>query len=509
MPHTTTQHLLDQLSTTSGRKRIPILTELAYRFFQSDSYRGEQYAREALELARQLKDKMGQANALNCLGWVHMLRSDYAEALALYRQALAICEEMGSARGQAMARGNMAVVYQKQSDYPRALRHHLSALQFFEALDDPEMVAAACGNIANIYRDQEAYERAVDYFERALSIHRQLNDPDAIAFDLHSLGVVYDYQDRPKKALDFYEKALTFIPRDKPSRILRNIHAAIGKAYLRTKQHLALAQDHLQQTLDIEQQLDISYGNNHLALGKCYKTQQQYDLAEQQMLEGIALAKQSGQKKYIKAGYEELADLYKQMGQFENALQCHEQMFDIHVEVFNDEKARQLSAIRTQYETEKKEQENLRLKQELDHHKEELLLHVRTLARKNQLIREIQQHFHQAKKQEEPIDISKILSRLNTNKSRKEEWAEFCDYFAKLHPHFLDELTQSFPKLTRQEQKICALIKLGLSSKQIAEAIFISVRGVENHRYNIRKKVDLPADQTLTDAIRSDSILRG
>jgi DNA-binding CsgD family transcriptional regulator len=70
-------------------------------------------------------------------------------------------------------------------------------------------------------------------------------------------------------------------------------------------------------------------------------------------------------------------------------------------------------------------------------------------------------------------------------------WDTFNERFQELHQDFLRTLAQRFPTLTQGELRICALLKINLSTKEIASILRVSVRTVEDHRNNIRKKLGL------------------
>jgi DNA-binding CsgD family transcriptional regulator len=75
-----------------------------------------------------------------------------------------------------------------------------------------------------------------------------------------------------------------------------------------------------------------------------------------------------------------------------------------------------------------------------------------------------------------------------------------CD---KLHPNFGIELIKSHPNITSMELKISKLIKQGLTTKSIASAFNVTVKSIENHRMNLRKKANLKPQQSLSAYILS------
>ena len=66
---------------------------------------------------------------------------------------------------------------------------------------------------------------------------------------------------------------------------------------------------------------------------------------------------------------------------------------------------------------------------------------------------------------------------------------------------FMKKLKMGYPKLTPSDLRLCAYLRMNLSSKEIAPLLGISVRGVENHRYSLRKKMDLDIDVNLSEVM--------
>jgi DNA-binding CsgD family transcriptional regulator len=83
------------------------------------------------------------------------------------------------------------------------------------------------------------------------------------------------------------------------------------------------------------------------------------------------------------------------------------------------------------------------------------------------------------------------------------QWEVFEKHFESVHEEFLKRLKATYPDLTPRELKLCAYLRLNISSKEIATLMNISTRGVEISRYRLRKKLLLEHDTNLTDFIVS------
>ena len=69
--------------------------------------------------------------------------------------------------------------------------------------------------------------------------------------------------------------------------------------------------------------------------------------------------------------------------------------------------------------------------------------------------------------------------------------------------NFLQKLQRAFPSLTSHELRICTLLKLGQSSKSIASNLSIKAASVDVARHRIRKKLEIPAGESLSRFLKS------
>jgi ligand-binding sensor domain-containing protein len=92
-----------------------------------------------------------------------------------------------------------------------------------------------------------------------------------------------------------------------------------------------------------------------------------------------------------------------------------------------------------------------------------------------------------------------IIKKIDSSISHKDEWKVFEYNFNQVHEEFFKDLKSKHPKLTAKDLRICAYIKMNLSTKEIAPLLNISLRGVETQRYRLRGKLGLDSDQSLTD----------
>lgn len=127
------------------------------------------------------------------------------------------------------------------------------------------------------------------------------------------------------------------------------------------------------------------------------------------------------------------------------------------------------------------------------------------LLRKNELLGNLQEELNRQREelgQRLPRKYFSRINRLIENSFKSDqEWEVFEKLFDQAHENFFQRLKSDFACLTPSDLRLCAYLRLNLSSKEIAPLLNISVRGVEERRYRLRKRLQLPSEQNLTEFI--------
>jgi ligand-binding sensor domain-containing protein/DNA-binding CsgD family transcriptional regulator len=157
-----------------------------------------------------------------------------------------------------------------------------------------------------------------------------------------------------------------------------------------------------------------------------------------------------------------------------------------------------------QLELEKTEKEIVKLKNEkleaeIQHKNTELASVAMHLLQKGEMLSKIKGQLNRARSSEsQPTDdLKKIGRMLNEEDKVDSDWELFAMHFDKVHSDFLAALKAHSPNLTSNELKLCAYLKMNLSTKEIAQLMNIATRGVEISRYRLRKKLQIPRDENL------------
>ena len=158
--------------------------------------------------------------------------------------------------------------------------------------------------------------------------------------------------------------------------------------------------------------------------------------------------------------------------------------------------------------TERSEEEIVKLKNEklmaeISLKSQELTSSAMHLIQKNQLLSQIKNNLiglsKESSNKEVTKQLNKIVRTIQKDHHAENEWKQFEENFDQVHGGFITRLKEAYPALSPQELKFSAYIRMNLNTKEIANLLNISVRGVEIGRYRIRKKLKLERKDNLSD----------
>jgi len=144
---------------------------------------------------------------------------------------------------------------------------------------------------------------------------------------------------------------------------------------------------------------------------------------------------------------------------------------------------------------------NEKLEAEIGHKNSELANSAMHLVQKREMLGKIRDDLNALLKKIDNEQVSnefrKVLKILGDDNKIDDNWEHFAHHFDKVHTDFLVVLKNRYPTLTATELKLCAYLRMNLSSKEIAQLMNISIRGVEIGRYRLRKKLGLSKETNL------------
>lgn len=140
------------------------------------------------------------------------------------------------------------------------------------------------------------------------------------------------------------------------------------------------------------------------------------------------------------------------------------------------------------------------LEQDLKSKNRDLAAITLQMVTKNDLLLEVQDALQAASNAKDletfKTSLRKLTAKIDTHLNNTSDWDAFEAHFNLLHSDFFKKLKTIYPGLTIPELKMCAYIKMGLSTKEIAQRLNLSMRGTETGRFRLRKKLDLADGQS-------------
>lgn len=141
---------------------------------------------------------------------------------------------------------------------------------------------------------------------------------------------------------------------------------------------------------------------------------------------------------------------------------------------------------------------NSKLKDEIESKNRELAVSTMSIIKKNEFLNVVKTQLVEAKT---PQQIKGVLRTIDRNINNADDWKVFEEAFNNADKDFLKKVKEIHPDLTSNDLRLCAYLRLNLSSKEIAPLLNISGRSVEVKRYRLRKKMGLEHEKGLADYI--------
>lgn len=143
---------------------------------------------------------------------------------------------------------------------------------------------------------------------------------------------------------------------------------------------------------------------------------------------------------------------------------------------------------------------NEKLQDDIKSKSRELAASTMSIVKTNEFLDSIKKDLMPVKEIE---DVKRVIRTIDKNLNNLKDWKFFEEAFNNADKDFLQKMKHLHPALTPNDLKLCAYLRLNLSSKEIAPLLNISVRSVEIKRYRLRKKIEIPHENSLVEYILS------
>jgi len=332
-----------------------------------------------------------------------------------------------------------------------------------EVQNNKNWIANNYGNIGSCYQKMGKPE-AIDYFKKRLRIKEEQGDLSGIASANYLTGNYYNEQEEYIKALPYLKKSYEIARGISLRNMYRNAAGGLSIAYEELGDYEEAYLFHVI-FKEVSDSLNIVENSQ-----KITRLRMQHDYKISRQLSGIE--------------YEETELYYFAMA---GALLI---ILLVVLLFYGKQRAR---ARQHQLERERLELEKTSLQEDLDYKNTELQENVKFLVTKNELISEISRKLMAAKSgfaMENQRIINEIIMELQSSID-SDVWEDFEIRFKQVHSDFYIHLNLKYPSLTPNEQKLCAFLRLDMSSREISAITNQSIKSIETARTRLRKKMGL------------------
>ncbi|PAU94118.1 hypothetical protein CK503_07855 [Aliifodinibius salipaludis] len=300
-------------------------------------------ARVVLEQAaeRSSIDKKVQSQVLNLLATAYRYQSKYPEAMNTYNRGLSLIDSLENPKIYAAINSNKATIYQNLGNRSEAISLYHKGIRFAETVGDSSFLATALNNLGNLYFEDKNFEDALTYLEESVTVSEKQGFHNTLLMAKHNLASTQRDLGNYDEARNLYREAWEIHdkirPDNPPIQLLHNM----GMFHLK-KSELDEAEEHFQESLEYSQKASVPAGlfHNFVGLGDVAAARGEYSASTNFYNDAFEIAEKVDSPPFRISAAEKLYEVYKEEGNFEQALKYHElakQVSDRLTEVQKDE----------------------------------------------------------------------------------------------------------------------------------------------------------------------------
>ncbi len=531
--------------TAKPEEKVDLILEFLDRpenYYIEDSV-GIILSKRAYDIALQAGYAKGKVKAMLKSGNYYFRSSDFKNAMEQAQEAMIISEDLNYTSELALALGLMGSIFTELGDYDNSSQYFFRGLKLYEHLEDKDGIASALGDIGMDFYNQQDNKKALEYFNNALARAREINSLHEIKRQYNNIAVVYGDMSKYDTAILFLRKALEINIKlgDKLGQGTNIMN--IGYSQMNTGKYEEALRS-FQQSLDLFTGLNnrIHMAECYLNFGYCYYTDNRIDQSIPYFKKALNEGLSNNYYRIIAPAANMLNQIYTARKDTLNAYKFVMMENLANDSLFAIQKKKLLSKIELQYNYEKKEFERKKEQQtknaiiliiilglvaglailglilsrhrlrakfvllekekiesELDIKNRELTVNLLSLIKKNEMLSDVSKKLVQLEKNAKGAEAKEAITLISQEmRSGTEDKMlnEFSLRFQEVHAGFYEKLLKTYPDLTQNELKMCAFLRLNMSTKDISEITGQQLSTIDQARYRLRKKLGIANSET-------------
>ena len=455
-----------------------------------------EYYHKALLIAQDNNMQGDIARIYNNIGAAYY-PTDIEKSKEYINKSLKINSEIGDKQELFINYNNLAAINVKLNAFDEALDYALQALQMVDKEEHSDMYHSMQCNIGSLYLQKGEIYLAISYINNAKDFFEKSHNYSELVTIYTLLIEAYEKSGIDSEAA----KCVSTIENDllhkiSNSEVESKAHITLSDFYKRSNNYVK-AYDHLKEATALKDSLVKANDKR-----KVYNLERIYD--NEQKLRENAKAINNMQISKLKTDRTvtviiialialiiiiifliTLSQLQQKRHKANTQL--------VEQQIALQEKENELQQI--------KEQE---LNRVIDQKNRELSSYALTFTKDNEFLEQLSEELKQLLLVKDPRDkeykerIRNILSQVK-QRCNTDNWQEFKYYFEQVHPSFYDRLEEISPGITQRQKRLCAMLYIGLSTKEISSITFREIRSIESARNRLRKKLEVPNEESIQE----------
>ncbi len=459
-----------------------------------------QHYLQALQLCDRPSGKKTKPFVLLQLGALEYQLGKYAQALKAYLQILDIGGE-DFARIKALSK--ISSIYQTLEDWDKALTYQQQALELTERLQIHFETALCLQSLGEIHQQKHNYGDALQQFERTLALQEQLKEEQHFLTGntLLSLGEIHQKLGHDEQAIQYFERSIRHFRR------LINEFTRSGDSEL--------------------EDFRRSIGKAYLQIGTIFFHSEETERALDYARRGLTIAEQIQCGTLREIGHQLVAEIYTARGEKDQSYLHQAAYLKIRDSLVSLEDLRAVAQLESSVSFEQDtppDSERTTAVSSSIHWGWILILpfligagflYLRSKQRPQQpsssehLPRpqndRLDDYFAQLFQKLDALDLAEsgpgriksMSGFLRDQLTSETDWEDFLLYFRRVHKDFFKDLKTRYPRITPNELNLCALLKLNIQNKEIAQLLGISPDSVRKAQHRLAQKMNLADRQSL------------
>ena len=451
---------------------------------QNNHIEALKYYQEALEISDSQNFRTLLPHLYNNIGLLYKQIEDYDDAQSNFQRAFELFMELNDEANSVYPLYNMALIQSIVGEDEKAIEGYLNLTSYHLKTENWLSLASIYNSISEIYLNKEDIERSEEYLNMALNAIKNKGDsfntgPKSLQESaiFSNAAQLYFKKAEAQLAKYYAHKAIKISQENSYRLNVFKSAKVLADIYDNTKR-LDSSLFYYKVYIDYNEQYQDEYDVKQLTK---LKMQNEFDeILKQQEIERI----------YTEATYKNRELKFIGVSIFAGL------GLIILILLYINQKNKNAKL--------KLKEENLvleknKLNQDLEYKKKELVSNLMYLLEKNEFITSISKKLIELKpdaKKDNKELIQQIINEIRLNSSLK-VWDEFEVRFKEVHLEFYNNLNQEHPDLTPNEIKICAFLRLNMSTKEISAITHQSIKSINMARFRLRKKLDIDRDENL------------